>query len=219
MSTNKETIESAKFESTTNKSAKPSTKQKFNTKYMVELAMMIAIIIIMSFTPLGYLPVGVFQLTLLTVPVAIGAILLGPEGGAICGLAFGLTSFYKGMTGVLFQINPIGLFVTAVLTRTLEGFLTGCIFKGLYKFKKIRPVSFFLSSLACPVLNTILYMSCIVLFFYHTETVQSWAPNAKNPFLFVVAVVGVQALVEAGVCSAIATVVSQTLHHIFKRSL
>ena len=69
-------------------------KKNFDTKFMVELALMIAIIIIMSLTPLGYIRTPGLSITLLTVPVAVGAVLLGPTGGAICGLAFGLTSFY-----------------------------------------------------------------------------------------------------------------------------
>ena len=49
----------------------------------------------------------------MTVPVAVGAIILGPKGGAICGLAFGITSFMQcfgmGAFGtMLFSINPLG---------------------------------------------------------------------------------------------------------------
>ena len=62
-------------------------KKNFDTKFMVELALMIAIIIIMSLTPLGYIRTPGLSITLLTVPVAVGAVLLGPTGGAICGLA------------------------------------------------------------------------------------------------------------------------------------
>ena len=58
-------------------------KKNFDTKFMVELALMIAIIIIMSLTPLGYIRTPGLSITLLTVPVAVGAVLLGPTGGAI----------------------------------------------------------------------------------------------------------------------------------------
>ena len=57
-------------------------KKNFDTKFMVELALMIAIIIIMSLTPLGYIRTPGLSITLLTVPVAVGAVLLGPTGGA-----------------------------------------------------------------------------------------------------------------------------------------
>lgn len=65
------------------------------TLFMVELALMVAIIFIMAFTPLGYFQTMGLSITFLTVPVAVGAIILGPKGGAICGLAFGITSFMQ----------------------------------------------------------------------------------------------------------------------------
>ena len=65
------------------------------TKFMVELALMVAIIFVMAFTPLGYFQTMGLSITFLTVPVAVGAIILGPKGGAICGLAFGITSFMQ----------------------------------------------------------------------------------------------------------------------------
>lgn len=64
------------------------------TLFMVELALMVAIIFIMAFTPLGYFQTMGLSITFLTVPVAVGAIILGPKGGAICGLAFGITQLY-----------------------------------------------------------------------------------------------------------------------------
>ena len=59
---------------------------------MTQLALLLALLLILSYTPLGYLPVGPLVLSLLSVPVAIGAMLLGPLGGAVLGGAFGLTS-------------------------------------------------------------------------------------------------------------------------------
>ena len=76
-----------------------TANKTFTTKYMVELAAMIAIIIIMAFTPLGYIKLPGLTITFLTIPVAVGAIILGPVGGLICGLTFGLTSLYQAVTG------------------------------------------------------------------------------------------------------------------------
>ena len=66
---------------------------------MTQLALLLALLLILSYTPLGYLPVGPLVLSLLSVPVAIGAMLLGPLGGAVLGGAFGLTSFFNMMRG------------------------------------------------------------------------------------------------------------------------
>ena len=205
---------------------------KFNTKYMVELALMVAVILVMSLTPLGYIRTPGLSITLLTVPVAVGAIILGPVGGfifgvgfglSICGLAFGLTSFYQCFVGgamgtVLLGINPFGTFVTTVVTRTLEGFLTGLIFKGLHSIKGVKKFSYYIASLCCPLLNTLLFMSSLVLFFYNTDYVQAFvtALGAKNPLIFVVLFVGVQGLIEAGICFIVASVVSRALYAALK---
>ena len=66
---------------------------------MVKLALMVAIIFVMAFSPLGYLRTPGLTITFLTVPVAVGAIILGPTAGAICGGAFGLTSAIMALTG------------------------------------------------------------------------------------------------------------------------
>ena len=63
---------------TTTTTTTAATKRS-STLYMVELAMMIAIILLMSFTPLGYLRTPGLSITLLTIPVAVGAIILGPR--------------------------------------------------------------------------------------------------------------------------------------------
>ncbi len=186
------------------------------TLYMVELALMVAIIFVMAFTPLGYLRTPGLSITFLTVPVAVGAIILGPKAGAICGLAFGLTSFLQSMSGggfgtILFGISPLGTAVTCILPRVLEGWLCGLLFQTVRKLSKNIP--YFAASLACPLLNTLLFMSALVLIFYHTEYIQGLAQKlgASNPLMFVIVFVGVQGIIEAAVCTVIASVVSRTL--------
>ena len=65
------------------------------TRKLVQMAILIAIMLIMAFTPLGYLKVGMIEISFMTIPVVIGAILLGPAAGATLGGVFGLTSFIK----------------------------------------------------------------------------------------------------------------------------
>lgn len=201
------------------------TNTKKQTTYMVELALMIAIIILMSFTPLGYLKTPVLSVTLLTIPVAVGAVLLGPVGGAVCGLTFGLTSFYQALMGssafsaALMAISPVGTFITTIVPRTLEGLLTGLIFAGLHKISKTQKISYYAAGLACPVLNTILFMSSLVIFFYNSEYIQSMVTNAgvTNPFAFVAVFVGTQGVIEAVICFIVASILSRTLYPIVKK--
>lgn len=186
------------------------------TVYMVELALMVAIIFVMAFTPLGYFQTMGLSITFLTVPVAVGATILGPKGGAVCGLAFGITSFMQcfgmGAFGtMLFSINPLGTAITCIIPRILEGWLCGLIFQAVKKVTKNG--SYFIASLACPLLNTLLFMSSLVIFFYNSDYIQGIAGTlgVSNPFMFVVAFVGVQGMIEAVVCFVIASAVSRTL--------
>ena len=192
-------------------------RQNNQTLYMVKLALMVAIIFIMAFTPLGYFHTVGLDITFLTVPVAVGAIILGPKGGAVCGLAFGVTSLMQAFMGtsafsaMLLNVNPFGTMITCLVPRILEGWLCGLIFAGVRKVAKNW--AYFVASLACPLLNTLFFMSSLVVFFYNTEYIQGFVQTlgVKNPFMFVIAFVGIQGVIEAVVCCLIASVVSRTL--------
>ena len=192
-------------------------KNVTKTLYMVELAMMVAIIFMMAFTPLGYLRTPGLSITFLTVPVAVGAVILGPKGGAVCGLAFGLTSFIQGLIGgsglaaMLLTINPFGMAFTCIVPRVFEGWLCGLIFLTAKRFSKNS--AYLIASLSCPLLNTALFMGSLVAFFYHTDYIQGIAQTlgAKNALLFVVAFVVLQGMIEAVACTLIASAVSYGL--------
>lgn len=114
------------------------TQKKFSTKYLVEMALLVAIILIMAFTPIGYIRTAGLEITLIVVPVAVGAVTLGPAAGAILGGVFGITSFIQcfGMSpfgAALLGINGFLTFLVCVPTRILMGWLTGLIYKGLRK--------------------------------------------------------------------------------------
>ena len=63
-------------------------------------ALLMALQIVMTFTGIGYIPVGPLKLTLLTLPVAIGAVVCGPYTGFVLGATFGLTSFATAVLGM-----------------------------------------------------------------------------------------------------------------------
>ena len=60
---------------------------------MAQMAVLTAIILIMAFTPLGYLRTAGLEISLITIPVVIGAMITGPAAGAVLGGVFGITSF------------------------------------------------------------------------------------------------------------------------------
>ena len=87
-----------------------------NILYMSELGILIAILLLMAFTPVGYLRIGTMTITFLTVPVVVGAIVCGPGAGTILGTIFGLTSFYQ-----CFGMDPMGTALMQIsLPRTFS---------------------------------------------------------------------------------------------------
>lgn len=193
------------------------------TRSMVELSLMSAIIIVMAMTPLGYLKTPFLSITLLTIPVAVGSIILGPKGGAFLGGIFGATSFAQalsgaGMTAILLQTNPLGVLFLCFVPRILEGFLCGLIFAVL-KRTKLKKAAYYIAGVSCPVLNTVLFMGTVVALFYQTDYIQTLVTSlgAKNPLGFVVALVGLQGVIEAALCGVLSGTVALTLAKVFKR--
>ena len=198
---------------------------RMETRRLVQLALLAAITLVMAYTPLGYFRTPVLSVSFLTVPVAIGAMLLGPGAGALLGLIFGLTSFADAFTGggmkaILLTLNPAACFVTTVVARVLCGFLCGLVFAGLSKAMKGGKLSYVLSALTCPLFNTVLFMGFIMLFYWNSEYIQEkcTALGVMNPFSLVIAMVGVQGLIELAVCGVLASVVSIAVANFLKKA-
>ena len=196
-----------------------AVKSRIDVRRLAFLGMLTAIMVVMAFTPLGYLSTPLFEISFLMIPVALGAVLFGPSAGAFLGGVFGLTSFSqcfgKSAFGVaMLGINPIFAFLTCMVPRILTGLLVGYIFRGLQKIDKTRFLSYAAACLSSALLNTLLFMSCVLLFFWNTEYVQSLSQTlgtGTNVLAFVVAFVGINGLIEAAACFLIGTALTSTL--------
>ena len=94
---------------------------------MVLTALFVAIIVIMAFTPLGYIPLVVINATIIHIPVILGSLFCGPKRGAFLGFVFGFTSFIKNT----FMPASLSAFVfSPVLAMDVAG-LSG-VFKSIF---------------------------------------------------------------------------------------
>ncbi|MDD3185013.1 MAG: ECF transporter S component [Anaerostipes sp.] len=190
---------------------------------MVQISLFITIILIMTFTPLGYLRLGLLEISLLTIPVGIGAMLFSPTAGAVLGFVFGITSFARffGLNpfgAVLVGINPFYAFLVAVPTRTLMGFLTGVIFKLLQKSKGMSTISYYIGGFLAPFLNTVFFMGVLVLCYWNTDYIQNLntTMGSLNPITFICAFVGINAVVEIVAGALVGGTVSKVLHSVVR---
>ena len=212
-------------------------KNRKNLRYLTQLSVLLALELILAYTPSGYLRVlPGLEISFLMIPVALGAMLLGPAAGAVLGGAFGLTSFgtcFGASTfgATLLAVDPLLTFLTCVPTRLLAGWLTGLLFRVLSRRSSralktdgqqvpVPAYAFGAAALAGPVLNTLLFTGALVLFFYHTDFIQGFvtALGAANPLTFMALFVGIQGLVEAAVGFAVSGLLGRAVYAALRRS-
>lgn len=206
-------------------------KKKTNVHYLVTLALLISLMLMLDATGLAMIPLPGQYASILTVPIAVGAMLLGPLAGAILGGAMGGISFaaaakkgfplllggYTGSTAILLTV------INSFLPRILMGYLVGVVFKAIYKIDKTKTLSYYISGLLAPLLNTILYMGTLVVIYLNAPTLEVllgaelMTAFRNNILLFVFAYVGIQAVLEIGIGCVISGTVGKILHRVLKK--
>ncbi|NLZ45526.1 MAG: ECF transporter S component [Clostridiales bacterium] len=196
------------------------SKDRSKILSLSQLGVLAAILILMAFTPLGYLKTPLIEISLNMVPVVIGAIVIGPTAGAILGGIFGVTSFIQcfGMSAFgtfLMTINPVLTFIMCLVPRILAGLLAGLIFKGIGRFDKTKVVAAGVSSTFGALLNTIFFMLSIYVLFWNNNSFISkmteWGLPVGSFAKFLIAFVGINGVIEAAVCLVAGTAISKAL--------
>ena len=154
------------------------TKSQKTTE-MVKMALFIALIILLSVTPLGYIPLGAINATTIQMPVIIGAVLFGWKKGAALGGVFGATSLIKNtlqpnLTSFVFSpFVPVfgeeggSLWAVAVciIPRVMIGVAAAGVFALLSKTKLKKSLCCAAAGFCGSITNTVLVMGGIYVFF------------------------------------------------------
>lgn len=181
-----------------------------NKIYILSIcALMLAIMIIFGFTPLGTISTAGLTITLMGIPVAIIACVFGPLMGAFAGAVWGTIAIIQAFTGMDAVATAIlganisselkfGGLIAICYCRILVGFLTGVIYDAFCLLNK--NVAPFIASMFTAILNTVIFMSLFVAFYFAPEELQtmwtSYGLNTNNAFLFVVGFVGINFVAE-----------------------
>ena len=185
-------------------------------------ALFAALLAVMAFTPLGYIPTGAFNITLMFLPVIFGAIAIGPAAGAVLGLLFGLTSFLQAfgigfiidpMASVLFEISPLYYTLVCFVPRIVMGLLVGLIFKGMKRIDrtKTQDPSYAVASISAVVLNTSLFMTGYYLAYRSTAL-------AETPVnVVIMSALSLNSLCELLVALLIGTPASMAIVHAMRK--
>ncbi len=192
------------------------TKKGMGPRELALLGLLTGILLVLYFTPLGYLNIGPLAMTMNMIPVAIGAIALGPLGGAVLGGVFGLTSVLQAMGiggaslmgQMTFAISPVLTIIQRFAARVLVGLCAGYIYRLLKK--PLGVVSYFVTGFSAAFLNTLFFMGALILLFGRTDYVRELA-GGRNLILWACGYVGVQALFEMALSTVITGAVGTAL--------
>ena len=151
---------------------------KSNVERMVGTALLMALVIVLQLIPIP--PVGGFPISLVLIPIVMGAAMYGPATGAFLGAAFGIVVFINCVTGadpggaMVFQANAVLCFVVVVAKGTLAGLASGLVYKLVKRWNPY--IAMLCAAIVCPVLNTGIFVACMLLFF--VDVLSAWAAGA-----------------------------------------
>lgn len=136
-------------------------KSYFTARNITYLAVLLALVVVLQIWG-SSIRIGVTSISLVLVPIVLGAVLLGPVAGAILGFVFGLIVLIYGITGadsftfILFSDHPVITSVLCLVKGTAAGAVAGLLYKLIAR--KNKYVAVIVSAASAPVVNTGLFI-------------------------------------------------------------
>ena len=197
--------------------------KKHDTKWMVSVGLMAAIVVVLANTPLGMIPLPITKATTVHIPVILGAILLGPTAGAILGGVFGmcsmisntmtpaLTSFafspFLSTTGIVGALKAIWV---SVGCRVLIGLISAWLWLLLKKIKKRQMVWLALTGFVGSMVNTVSVMISIY-FLFAEQYAQAKEVAVSAVWGLIIGTITVSGIPEAIIAAILVAVIGRAL--------
>lgn len=148
-----------------------------NIKRMAGIALLMALVVVLQFVGGMIPPVGGFSISLVLIPIVLGAAMYGPKAGGLLGLTFGVVVVINCITGtdvggaMVFQANPILCILVVLGKGSLAGFGSGMVYNLLKYWNGY--VAMVAAAVICPLINTGVFIVCMWLFFI--DVLAAWA--------------------------------------------
>ena len=148
---------------------------------MVGIAFMMALVVVMQSISGMIPPIGGFSISLVLIPIVLGAAVYGPGAGALLAATFGAIVYINCVTGadpggaMVFQASPVLCFLVVMGKGTLAGLAAGAVYKMLKG--KNSYLAMLLAAIVCPVVNTGVFVASMFLFFI--DVLAAWAGGSN----------------------------------------
>ncbi len=203
--------------------------KKHDTRWMVSVALMAAIVIVLANTPLGMIQLPIIKATTVHIPVIIGAILLGPSAGAILGAVFGVCSLisntmaptllsfafspFMSTTGIPGALKAIWI---SVGCRILIGVAAGWLWISLSKLKVVQLIALPIVGFIGSMVNTVAVMGSIYLLFAQ-EYAQAREVGVTAVWGLIMGTVTASGIPEAIAAAVLVLALGKVLIQVFKK--
>ncbi len=153
-----------------------TSKIKLKTRNITIGAVLTALVIVLQFLG-AFIHFGPFSVSLVLVPIVIGAALCGADMGAWLGFVFGAVVLLSGDAAAFMSINMVGTIITVLLKGIACGFLSGLVYKALSKRNIYLAV--IAAAITCPIVNTGIFLLGCWAFFL--DGITGWSVAAGQP--------------------------------------
>ncbi len=181
-----------------------------NTKQLVGVGLLTAIVVVLQALAFS-IRIGIFNITLVLVPIVVGAALYGAKVGAWLGFVFGVIVLFTD-SALFMAVSIPGTILTVLLKGCLAGLVAGAVYNLLEKVN--RYVAVIAAAIACPVVNTgIFLLGCVVFFM---DTINGWAMDAgyENAGKYLIfGMVGGNFLVEMAINIVLSTAIVRIINY------
>lgn len=175
------------------------------TKKIVGVGLFTAIVVVLQVLAVVIRPSGVFNISLVLVPIVVGAAMYGYKAGAWLGFVFGVVVLLTDASAFL-AVNVPGTIITCILKGVLAGLAAGLVYLALEKKNQI--VAVFVSAIVCPIVNTGVFLLGCRIFFMDTINTWSAASGYANAGAYMIlGLVGVNFLIEMALNIVLSSVI------------
>ena len=164
--------------------------QKQRILYLVQMALLTAVIMALHFSGVA-IPAFGTKISLVLIPIALGAMLLGPTAGAVLGFIYGMTVFVSlgvlhmdPFTAFLFDHNPVATFLICTVKSTAAGLVAGLVYRALSRKSSLLAV--FVASALVPTINTgVFVIGCFTIY----NTIEQVAAGAGYSAVYFILII------------------------------
>ena len=182
----------------------PIRKQTIET--LTYGAILTALVVVLQLLG-SFIKFGPFSISLVLIPIVIGAALCNKWIGAWLGFVFGIAVLLSGDAAPFMAIDVPGTIFTVLAKGTLCGLLAGLVYEGISKFNRL--IGVVAAAIVCPIVNTGIFLIGCRIFFYNTLLTWASAEGFGGNFIgyLLIGFVGLNFLVELGVNVVLSPVV------------